>query len=119
MRGGGRAELVSLPLRGRGGVGVGFQSVGSDVETLPRRNPSPPKPSGPAQRAGRSFGPRGSAAQADRPHPLEGEGFKASVVGSTHALESPHETQIGRAHVCTPVTNAHLVCRLLLEKKTQ
>src|SRR3546814_7509019 len=25
-------------------------------------------------------------------------------------------TQIGRAHVCTPVTNAHLVCRLLLEK---
>src|SRR3546814_3491106 len=26
--------------------------------------------------------------------------------------------QIGRAHVCTPVTNAHLVCRLLLEIKT-
>src|SRR3546814_8052728 len=26
-------------------------------------------------------------------------------------------TQIGRAHVCTPVTNAHIVCRLLLEKK--
>src|SRR3546814_7977854 len=25
---------------------------------------------------------------------------------------------IGRAHVCTPVTNAHLVCRLLLDKKT-
>src|SRR3546814_8633846 len=25
--------------------------------------------------------------------------------------------QIGRAHVSTPVTNAHLVCRLLLEKK--
>src|SRR3546814_3877960 len=25
---------------------------------------------------------------------------------------------IGRAHVCTPVTNAHLVCRLLLAKKT-
>src|SRR3546814_8890996 len=24
--------------------------------------------------------------------------------------------EIGRAHVCTPVTNAHLVCRLLLEK---
>src|SRR3546814_1854569 len=24
--------------------------------------------------------------------------------------------QIGRAHVCNPVTNAHLVCRLLLEK---
>src|SRR3546814_5424527 len=27
-------------------------------------------------------------------------------------------TEIGRAHVCTPVTNAHLVCRLLLETKT-
>src|SRR3546814_3169340 len=25
--------------------------------------------------------------------------------------------QIGRAHVCTPVTNAQLVCRLLLEQK--
>src|SRR3546814_2237372 len=25
--------------------------------------------------------------------------------------------QIGRAHVCTPVTNEHLVCRLLLDKK--
>src|SRR3546814_3263070 len=28
------------------------------------------------------------------------------------------EDQIGSAHVCTPVTNAHLVCRILLEKKT-
>src|SRR3546814_1066065 len=27
--------------------------------------------------------------------------------------------QIGRAHVWTPVTNAHLVCRLLLEQKKQ
>src|SRR3546814_7344213 len=25
--------------------------------------------------------------------------------------------EIGRAHVLTPVTNAHLVCRLLLEQK--
>src|SRR3546814_1131669 len=24
--------------------------------------------------------------------------------------------EIGRAHVCTPATNAHIVCRLLLEK---
>src|SRR3546814_10245891 len=29
----------------------------------------------------------------------------------------PLRRQIGRAHVRTPVTNAHLVCRLLLEKK--
>src|SRR3546814_2793881 len=27
------------------------------------------------------------------------------------------DEQIGRAHVCTPVTHAHLVCRLLLETK--
>src|SRR3546814_4586158 len=27
--------------------------------------------------------------------------------------------QIGRAHVCTPVTNARSVCRLLLDKKTE
>src|SRR3546814_9466288 len=29
----------------------------------------------------------------------------------------PHIVEIGRAHVCTPVTTAHLVCRLLLEQK--
>src|SRR3546814_9092540 len=28
-----------------------------------------------------------------------------------------HGRKIGRAHVRTPVTNAHIVCRLLLEKK--
>src|SRR3546814_7836256 len=27
--------------------------------------------------------------------------------------------QIGRATVCTPVTNAHLVCRLLLDKQNK
>src|SRR3546814_10740263 len=27
--------------------------------------------------------------------------------------------KIGRAHVCTPVANAHLVCRLLLKKNTK
>src|SRR3546814_3878855 len=30
----------------------------------------------------------------------------------------PKMAEIGRAHVCTPVTNAHLVCRPLLEQKT-
>src|SRR3546814_7736973 len=29
------------------------------------------------------------------------------------------EPEIGRAHVGTPVTNAHLVCRLLLEKNNK
>src|SRR3546814_9914877 len=30
---------------------------------------------------------------------------------------TPAWGEIGRAHVLTPVTNAHIVCRLLLEKK--
>src|SRR3546814_7098078 len=33
------------------------------------------------------------------------------------ACRSSKKKEIGRAHVWTPVTNAHLVCRLLLEKK--
>src|SRR3546814_7913260 len=32
-------------------------------------------------------------------------------------IEESLVVEIGRAHVCTPVHNAHLVCRLLLEKK--
>src|SRR3546814_8623208 len=33
------------------------------------------------------------------------------------SLENRARLEIGRAHVCTPVTNAHLVCRLMLEKQ--
>src|SRR3546814_6508107 len=36
---------------------------------------------------------------------------------SSSHLQSTCVTKIGRAHVCTPVTNSNLVCRLLLEKK--
>src|SRR3546814_2033293 len=36
---------------------------------------------------------------------------------STSAPGQPRRPAIGRAHVRTPVTNAHLVCRLHLEKK--
>src|SRR3546814_2196113 len=39
---------------------------------------------------------------------LSGWGYAPALLGTV---------EIGRAHVCTPVTNAHLVCRLLLEKK--
>src|SRR3546814_3063372 len=38
----------------------------------------------------------------------------SSATSATDAAASP---KIGRAHVCTPVTNAHLLCRLLLDKK--
>src|SRR3546814_4972310 len=40
--------------------------------------------------------------------------FKA---GEINVLGCSTTMEIGRAHVRTPVTNAHLVCRLLLEKK--
>src|SRR3546814_5604301 len=45
---------------------------------------------------------------------LEGMRARLSAARSTASVL---EAQIGRAHVWTPVTNAHLVCRLLLEKK--
>src|SRR3546814_1299534 len=35
-----------------------------------------------------------------------------------HAAHVVRFGQIGRAHVCTPVPNAHLVCRLLLANNT-
>src|SRR3546814_10602741 len=55
------------------------------------------------------------------PAPAEKHQFREfrllSVQCQTAALLNLSESQIGRAHVCTPVTNAPLVCRLLLEKK--
>src|SRR3546814_10352890 len=36
-----------------------------------------------------------------------------------HLVGAVRTGEIGRAHVCTPVTNAHLVCRLLLEKNNK
>src|SRR3546814_4818689 len=43
------------------------------------------------------------------PHPLP------AIPG--HEAAGIVEAGIGRAHVSTPVTNAHIVCRLLLENK--
>src|SRR3546814_5128620 len=62
----------------RGGVwgGDGF----ANGRGRARATPPPPNPPDPAQRAGRSVGPRGSAAQTDRPHPLGGEGFRAKAM---------------------------------------
>src|SRR3546814_19181108 len=45
---------------------------------------------------------------------ISGERRRGMTVPATQATRI---AQIGRAHVCTPVTTAHLVCRLLLEKK--
>src|SRR3546814_6004949 len=43
-------------------------------------------------------------------------GWAAATTGAL-ALVSGSLFEIGRAHVCTPVTNANLVCRLRLEHK--
>src|SRR3546814_5722995 len=44
---------------------------------------------------------------------------KATTLGVSADAVRNTLYKIGRAHVCTPVTNAHLVCRLLLEQKNQ
>src|SRR3546814_3964489 len=44
------------------------------------------------------------------------EGIAVDAPADIEAGKDP-VLEIGRAHVWTPVTNAHLVCRLLLEKK--
>src|SRR3546814_9789860 len=40
----------------------------------------------------------------------------AAAGAATSPNDPAYREEIGRAHVCTHVTNAHLVCRLLLEK---
>src|SRR3546814_2530931 len=58
-------------------------------------------------------------------HPMVGEARSLGFIGAvemvsekgTNARFGGKEGKIGRAHVCTPVTHAQLVCRLLLGKK--
>src|SRR3546814_8289226 len=68
----------------------------------------PPRPA--LQASLREWGKEAVIARHDR---LE------EMVGDGPYLVGDRPTQIGRAHVCTPATNAHLVCRLLLETKNQ
>src|SRR3546814_7445885 len=46
--------------------------------------------------------------------------YAITIIAPTARLHSKMDSfreEIGRAHVCTPVTNAHLVCRHLLANK--
>src|SRR3546814_8549790 len=52
--------------------------------------------------------------QAQRPGSV---GMPPDAPPGSCRLTGHPRAQIGRAHVCTPVTNAHPVCRLLPEKK--
>src|SRR3546814_8749925 len=45
--------------------------------------------------------------------------YSAAKAGVAAATVTWAKEQIGRAHVCTPVTNAHRVCRLRLAKNNQ
>src|SRR3546814_1814878 len=68
-----------------------------------------------AHEHGEEPAPRPAARVAARQSPRRTgpEIFWDSIVISRSAATSRH--QIGRAHVFTPVTTAHIVCRLLLE----
>src|SRR3546814_9550795 len=57
---------------------------------------------------------------ASKPWPDALEAFTgASEMDGTAMIAYSRPLKIGRAHVCTPVTNAQLVCRLQPEKNTQ
>src|SRR3546814_7812433 len=62
-----------------------------------------------------------AAAEAALEAALKAEGVEYDIDEGGGAFYGPKidvkVREIGRAHVWTPVTNAHLVCRLLLEKK--
>src|SRR3546814_7222171 len=78
-----------------------------------------PAAEGVAADAGEMAGPETLSARGDEPAGLRiafarQSGLRAS--GAALCLWRCGQ-QIGRAHVWTPVTNAHLVCRLLLEKQ--
>src|SRR3546814_8461518 len=63
-------------------------------------------------------GDRGPARQEGGVRPQVLPRLCAGEAGDERRRLSPgEEHEIGRAHVCTPVTNAHLECRLLSEKK--
>src|SRR3546814_2424680 len=110
-----------------------FSSVTLWERPKPRASaPSPAKAGGEAARL-RTIGSR---ANERTPAVLAGRtGWGGVPFGSVRAVSTPSQpppafagggakaklaaeaAQIGRAHVRTPVTNAHLVCRPLLEKK--
>src|SRR3546814_3528798 len=52
-----------------------------------------------------------------RPDTLRAAAARAEDEYAGVRIDFLAELEIGRAQVCTPVTNANLVCRLLLEKK--
>src|SRR3546814_2597075 len=53
-------------------------------------------------------------------NPVDGPaGVEIAIKGGMVSVKGKVSSQIGRAHVCTTVTNAQLVCRHPLEKKNR
>src|SRR3546814_6335277 len=50
---------------------------------------------------------------------LSMQSHSLDLTDAAGALQMAANREIGRSHVCNPVTNSHLICRLLLEKKKQ
>src|SRR3546814_8199470 len=63
-------------------------------------------------------GPASAVWSRASPYPSRIHSFARSLLVRTSASGILDAWEIGRAHVLTPVTNAHIVCRLMLEKKT-
>src|SRR3546814_8610325 len=93
----------------------GAQLPGDRSQPLPRL-PSSGSPNGPLRPLA-PVSPYGTA-QPSLSDPLVAGHYArlpVPVPASDPAAATPGE--IGREHVCTPVTNAHIVCRLRLEQK--
>src|SRR3546814_5640213 len=103
--------ILPLPLRRQGEAGRGWSRLGLI--------PKAPLPNPPGHRA-QLDGVRRAANQwfaNGLPHPLPSQGREQSSRLPLLLHSICEHDGIGRAHVLTPVTNPHLVCRLLLDKK--
>src|SRR3546814_3527036 len=69
----------------------------------------------PAPPRSRLFSPYPPPPAPARPSREQGRQEEARQVAQRQGHSYDPLVQIGRAHVCTPVTNAHLVCSILLE----
>src|SRR3546814_1930999 len=70
---------------------------------------------GPLRADAAVVGPAAAEAKPARLRPFDMADVTLAEGPFLHAPRMTEAYPIGRAHVCTPVTNAHLVCRLLLE----
>src|SRR3546814_999704 len=111
--------------RGRGCVGAGARLAGLCRARRTRSRSTAARLAERPAMDGRAGGSGASAVApwtaTRRPSAMKLESLRVELRPRSpwEAVELGSALEIGRAHVCTPVTNAHLVWRLLLEKKNQ